>query len=78
MLCRFRGAYCSHHQSLIALMMDAISTSEMSLSFCSLQIWNWFHTCDKVLPINDFSNILVSDFPCLKDNEQVAKRNIGL
>jgi hypothetical protein len=29
---RFRGAYCLHHQ-VIALMMEAVSTSEMSVSF---------------------------------------------
>jgi hypothetical protein len=30
---RFRGAYCLHHECSIALMMEAASTSEMSVNF---------------------------------------------
>jgi hypothetical protein len=30
---RFRGKYCLHHQAIIALMMEAVRTSETSVNF---------------------------------------------
>jgi hypothetical protein len=37
---RFEGAYCLHHQGMIALMIQATSTSETSVSFYQTTLRN--------------------------------------
>jgi hypothetical protein len=52
----FRGAYCLHHQ-VDALMMEALSTSEMSVSFC--------HTTWHNIPEDSQLQICKTNYSCV-------------